>query len=98
MWGVFSLVAPSVQLSPSYRNLKEDAPYPFAVPVDQKIDPLDVMSVLRSWYNGTKYSPSVGECLTHNKTRRCTVIEDISFHVHSYCDAIFSSFISFTID
>lgn len=59
MWGVFRLLAPSQNLKPTYRNLKTDKPYPFAVPVDYLITPHDLMRVHRDWYNGTRYSTGV---------------------------------------
>lgn len=60
MWGVFRLLAPSQNLPADYVNLKEDAPYPFAVPVDFLVTPQDVISVMRDWYNGTEYSTGAG--------------------------------------
>ena len=49
MWGVFSLLSPSAQLSPYYDDLKMDYPYPFATKVDKKVTPADLMTVLRDW-------------------------------------------------
>lgn len=60
MWGVFNLFSPSANLSAIYGNLKNDAPYPFSVPVDFKVTPKDMMAGLRSWYNGSIYSTSQG--------------------------------------
>lgn len=60
MWGVFRLLSPSAQLSPTYGNLKADKPYPFAVKVDKPVTPQDCMAVLRDWYNDSEYSTSVG--------------------------------------
>ena len=60
MWGVFRQLAPSAHLPSDYRNLKTDAPYPFAVKVDAKLSPQDVMAVMRDWYNGTQYSTGDG--------------------------------------
>jgi dipeptidase len=60
MWGVFHLLAPSQHLSAEYGNLKMDSPYPFAVPVDYAVTPQDMFTVMRSWYNNTEYSTSVG--------------------------------------
>ena len=60
MWGVFNLLAPSQQLPSEYGNLKEDKPYPFAVPVDSPVTPQDMMTVMRYWYNGTVYSTGDG--------------------------------------
>jgi len=58
MWGVFRLLAPSAKLSSTYGNLKEDAPYPFAVQVDTSrlATPQSLMAVMRDWYNGTEYT------------------------------------------
>ncbi len=60
MWGVFRLLAPSAALPATYDNLKQDAPYPFAVPVDKLLAPSDVMAVMRDWYADTEYSTEVG--------------------------------------
>lgn len=60
MWGVFNLLAPSQHLPSEYDNLKQDKPYPFAVPVDSLVGPQDMMTVLRYWYNGTVYSTGDG--------------------------------------
>lgn len=60
MWGIFSAFAPSAGLSATYDDLRYDAPYPFAVPVDKLLTPSDLFSVMRSWYEGTEYSTSVG--------------------------------------
>eukprot|EP01035_Chromulina_nebulosa_P016909 gene16909-22398_t len=56
MWGVFRLLAPSADLSATYDNLKLDAPYPFAVSVDELVDVTSLISVLRDWYEGSDYS------------------------------------------
>lgn len=58
MWGVFNRLSPSANLPSEYVNLKEDAPYPFSVRVDHKINVSDAFSVLRDWYEGTIYSPT----------------------------------------
>jgi dipeptidase len=60
MWGVFNLLAKSQNLPAEYGNLKNDVPYPFAVPVDYLVSPRDMMKVMRYWYNGTVYSTSDG--------------------------------------
>ncbi|KAJ1441029.1 peptidase family C69-domain-containing protein [Ochromonadaceae sp. CCMP2298] len=60
MWGVFRLLAPAANLPAVYGNLKFDRPYPFAVRVEAKLTPQDVMSVMRDWYNGTEYSTGEG--------------------------------------
>ena len=63
MWGAFRLVAPSYtesDLSPTYGNLKEDAPYPFAVVVENKLGVRDMLAVMRDWYEGTPYDLSAG--------------------------------------
>lgn len=58
MWGVFRLLSPSARLPSVYGNLKTDAPYPFAVPVDKDrlATPSSLMAVMRDWYNDTIYS------------------------------------------
>jgi dipeptidase len=58
MWGVFRLLAPSADLPATYGNLKTDAPYPFAVPVDSSrlATPESLMAVMRDWYDGTPYT------------------------------------------
>jgi dipeptidase len=60
MWGVFNLLSHSQKLPAEYNNLKDDAPYPFAVSVDFLVTPKDIMTVMRYWYNGTAYSTSDG--------------------------------------
>ncbi len=60
MWGVFRLLAPSKNLPAEYDNLKQDAPYPFSVPVDSLVTVHDVIAVMRDWYNGTSYSTGAG--------------------------------------
>lgn len=60
MWGVFRLFSPSANLPAEYGNLKNDAPYPFAVAVDTPVTPQDMMTVMRDWYNGTEYSTGMG--------------------------------------
>jgi dipeptidase len=63
MWGAFRLVAPAftaTQLLPTYGNLKLDAPYPFAVAVEQKLSVAAVLGVMRDWYAGTPYDLSAG--------------------------------------
>jgi dipeptidase len=60
MWSVFRLLSPSANLPADYNNLKTDAPYPFAVRVDSKVTPQDLMRVMRDWYNGTRFSTGEG--------------------------------------
>ena len=60
MWGVFRLLSPSADLPATYDNLKNDAPYPFAVKVDKQLSAQDVMAVMRDWYGGTEYSTEEG--------------------------------------
>eukprot|EP01031_Cornospumella_fuschlensis_P029260 gene29260-35321_t len=60
VWGLYRLFAPSAQLSPDYVNLKDDAPYPFSFPVDQKLSPADMFRGMRDWYNDTPYSLTQG--------------------------------------
>ena len=61
MWGVFRLVAPDTHLPSLYENLKEDAPYPFSIPVSvtkEDVTPDLMFKVMRDYYNGTEYSLS----------------------------------------
>lgn len=60
MWGVFRRLSPSAHLLADYRNLKVDAPYPFAVKVDAPVSSQGVMAVMRDWYNGTRFSTGDG--------------------------------------
>ena len=60
MWRVFDLLAPSAELPADYGNLKRDAPYPFAVKVDNPASVQDVMAVMRDWYNDTRFSTGEG--------------------------------------
>ena len=57
---MFDLLAPSAELPADYGNLKRDAPYPFAVKVDNPASVQDVMAVMRDWYNGTRFSTGEG--------------------------------------
>lgn len=65
MWRALALMAPDYDLSPHYGNLKDDAPYPFSVPVDpkgtgNKIDLARMFAVHRDYYQGTPFDMSVG--------------------------------------
>lgn len=60
MWGVFRLLAPSQNLPADYENLKYSKPYPFSVPVDNKVTPKTLMTVHRDWYEDTRFSASSG--------------------------------------
>jgi dipeptidase len=70
MWGAFRLLAADTKLPAEYDNLKEDAPYPFSIPVSgdavkehRGVLAADVFDVMRDFYNGTRYSlsaPSTG--------------------------------------
>jgi dipeptidase len=60
MWEVFRRLAPSVALPANYDNLKTSHPYPFSIPVDKKVTPKDMTSVLRDWYEGTEFSTGSG--------------------------------------
>lgn len=60
VWRVFNLLAPSANLSSSYGNLKDDAPYPFEVTPDGKVDPQSLFSVHRDYYQNTPFDLSSG--------------------------------------
>lgn len=63
MWGVFRKLAPSVNLPADYGNLKNDAPYPFAIPTSNAVSVADMIDVMRDYYNNTRFSlgaPSLG--------------------------------------
>ena len=60
MWGIFNKLAPDAQLPADYVNLKDGAPYPFAVKVSKPVGAQDVMAAMREWYNGTEYSTGEG--------------------------------------
>jgi len=57
---MYYLVAPSVSLSPSYKNLRLDAPYPFSVTPDTLVDHSLASEVMRDFYKGFAYDLSVG--------------------------------------
>jgi dipeptidase len=50
-------LAPSLQLSTDYRDLREDRPYPFAVRVEKKLKAEDFVGLLREKYEGTAFEP-----------------------------------------
>jgi dipeptidase len=53
MWGAWRLVAPvfvETSLSPEYGDLRLDAPYPFSVMVEEKVDVAQVFKIHRDWY------------------------------------------------
>ena len=63
MWGAWRLVAPAFveeNVPAEYGNLRYDAPYPVAVPVEKKLTPQDVMAVHREWYSGTQFDLGAG--------------------------------------
>jgi len=60
LWRIFDLVAPSLKLSPAYRNLRVDSPYPFSVTPDNPVDRKLGSRIMRDYYNGTPYDLSSG--------------------------------------
>lgn len=62
IWRAFQLLAPQAasKLSPYYKNLKMDAPYPFSIALDQDqdslLEPTDIFRVNRDSYEGTQFS------------------------------------------
>eukprot|EP00605_Chrysophyceae_sp_TOSAG23-4_P001579 GSChrysophyteH1.ASY1.ANO1.1734.1 assembled CDS len=59
MWGVFRRAAPETELPPFYGNLKDDAPYPFSIPVSvpkAEVNPTLMFSIMREFYNNTEFS------------------------------------------
>lgn len=59
-WGAMRLVAPSLNLSATYGNLKEDNPYPWSVKPDKPITTTDVFKIHRDHYDNTPYDTAVG--------------------------------------
>ncbi len=59
-WGAMGILVPTAKFPDDYGNLRDDKPYPFSVPVSQKIDLGDVMKVMRSFYENTKYDLTQG--------------------------------------
>jgi len=60
LWRIFDLAAPSLSLSPTYKNLRLDAPYPFSVTPDNPVDRTLGSRIMRDYYNGTAYDLSTG--------------------------------------
>ena len=70
MWGAFSLLAEDTKLPADYGNLRDDAPYPFSIPVSGSalkehggVRVADMINVMRDYYNGTRFTlggPSLG--------------------------------------
>eukprot|EP00667_Euglena_gracilis_P005864 EG_transcript_5904 len=60
MWGAARLLAPSLNLSAEYGNLRLDAPYPFSFKPDRPVAPPDFFRVLRDWYADTPYDMTKG--------------------------------------
>ena len=63
-WGAMKLLVPSATFPPTYKNLRDDAPYPFSVPVPSAsastINAQHVQSVMRSFYENTTFDMTVG--------------------------------------
>jgi len=60
IWGAYRLIAPSQKLSPTYKNLRYDQPYPWSIKPDLPLDAQSVMSIHRDWYAGTPYDQTKG--------------------------------------
>jgi dipeptidase len=61
VWGGYRIMAPTASsiLRPEYKNLKEDAPYPFSLALnkeDKLLDPNDIFRVHRDYYADTEFS------------------------------------------
>lgn len=64
IWRSFNLLAPknAASLPANYTNLKDDAPYPFSLPIDagSPVNVSDFFRVHRDYYQGTDFDLSVG--------------------------------------
>jgi dipeptidase len=60
MWGVYRRLAPSLNLSAEYGDLRFDNPYPWSVKPDKKVSAADLMAVHRDHYDGTKFDTTKG--------------------------------------
>ena len=56
------LLVPMAEFPANYTNLRDDAPYPFSVPVGsgQRADVETVMGVMRSFYENTTFDLTTG--------------------------------------
>ena len=59
-WGAMKIFAPSQSFPEEYNDWREDAPYPFSVKPDDGVVLENVMAVMRSFYEGTKFSLTNG--------------------------------------
>lgn len=55
MWRVMDLVAPSLNLDPTYDDILAKAPYPFSVKPDYKVSWYNISSIMRDYYGGTQF-------------------------------------------
>eukprot|EP00927_Polykrikos_kofoidii_P041913 TRINITY_DN3578_c1_g1_i6.p1 TRINITY_DN3578_c1_g1~~TRINITY_DN3578_c1_g1_i6.p1 ORF type:complete len:651 (+),score=65.12 TRINITY_DN3578_c1_g1_i6:77-2029(+) len=60
MWRALNLVAPSLNLSPEYDNLRYDRDWPWAVKPDRPLSLPDVFSLYRDWFAGTPFDMTKG--------------------------------------
>uniref|UniRef100_A0A7S0L7U0 Dipeptidase n=1 Tax=Coccolithus braarudii TaxID=221442 RepID=A0A7S0L7U0_9EUKA len=60
VWGAYLLMAPSLQLSPTYDEWRKSKPYPVTLAPDEKISVAALMHVMRSYYEGTPYDLTKG--------------------------------------
>lgn len=61
MWGVYRLIAPTIELQSEYENLQnQPGTYPFSMEPDQLISLKDIFRIYRDYYQDTKYDLSQG--------------------------------------
>lgn len=59
-WGAMRLIAPSLNLSATYGNLKVDNPYPWSVKPDKLVNTTDIINIHRDHYDNTPYDTARG--------------------------------------
>lgn len=60
MWGAYRMLAPSLNLSPTYGEYKRDRPYPPTAKPDEKVTVAAIAAVMRSYYEGTEFDQTLG--------------------------------------